>query len=115
MTPREKELGLVGYKEQYLLELRRPLTSFGHRRRDADQEAADASLWLSQDRDRVLLVNEEVLHRCFPGVSAREIDYVSRHHWFLIEGPASPACIARGRAAAAISYDPTDALNYSHK
>jgi 4-amino-4-deoxy-L-arabinose transferase-like glycosyltransferase len=115
MMPGEKALGLVGYKEQYLLELRRPVASFGHRRRDADQEAADASLWLSQDRDRVLLVNEEVLHRCFPGASASEVDYASRHHWFLVEGPASADCVSRGRESAAISYDPSQALDYSHK
>jgi 4-amino-4-deoxy-L-arabinose transferase-like glycosyltransferase len=116
MAPREKELGLVGYKEQYLLELRRPVTTFGHARwRDRDQEAADASLWLSRDRDRVLLVNQYVLQRCFPDVSAREVGHASRDHWFLIEGPASAECVSPGRESKAIPYDPVDALNYSHK
>ncbi len=115
-TPRHKQLGLVSYKEQYLLELRRPATNFGHARwREAEQEAADAALWLSQDRDRVLLVDEYVLQRCFPDISPRELGRASREHWFLVEGPASPDCVARGRESATIHYDPTQALNYSHK
>ena len=44
------ELGLVGFKEQYLLQAHRPLVHFGHARwREGDQEAADAALWLSKD------------------------------------------------------------------
>jgi hypothetical protein len=38
------ELGLVGAKEQYLLELRRPSVNFGHARwREKEQEAADGA------------------------------------------------------------------------
>ncbi len=116
LTPPDRPLGLVGYREQYLLELRRPVTNFGHARwRDADQEAADAALWLSQDRDRVLLVDEYVLHACFPDVSPHELGLANREHWYLVEGAASPDCIARGRASATIRYDPSQALKYSHK
>jgi hypothetical protein len=52
-----KELGLAGYKEQFLLYLRRPVVDFGHRRwGDADAEAADAAAWLTAGPGRALLV-----------------------------------------------------------
>jgi hypothetical protein len=52
-----KELGLAGYKEQFLLYLRRPVVNFGHRRwRDAKGEAADAAAWLTAGPGRALLV-----------------------------------------------------------
>ncbi|MBK7902097.1 MAG: glycosyltransferase family 39 protein [Proteobacteria bacterium] len=40
------ELGLVGAKEQYLLQLRRPSSNFGHARwQEKEVEAADAAAW----------------------------------------------------------------------
>jgi 4-amino-4-deoxy-L-arabinose transferase-like glycosyltransferase len=43
-TANYTEVGIVGYKEQYLLYLTRPLVNFGHARwQEAEQEAADAA------------------------------------------------------------------------
>src|SRR5690606_520836 len=59
------ELGFVGFKEQYLLNVHRPIVHFGHARwREADQEAADAALWLSGSQDRQLVVNEYTRQQC---------------------------------------------------
>jgi hypothetical protein len=106
-VPAGRELGLVGYKEQYLLQLRRPITNFGHARwREGDQEAADAALWLSRSSDRILLADRTVVDACFKSARARSVGRANRIEWFLIEGQPEAACIARGRAAAAISYAP---------
>jgi len=115
MTPAGKQLGVVGYKEQYLLQLNRPSTNFGHARwREADQEAADAALWLSQDHDRLLLVDDYVLGKCFSAASAREVGIASRTRWFLVGGDANPACVAQGRTAA-IAYTPPAGMSDSLK
>jgi hypothetical protein len=45
----QQELGLVAFKEQYVLNARRSIVHFGHARwREAEQEMADAALWLSE-------------------------------------------------------------------
>jgi len=107
MTADVRELGLVAYKEQYLLQLRRPSINFGHARwREAEQEAADAAAWQAQRPGRVLLVDDPTHKLCFESTAARQVGVASREQWFLVEGPANPACVARGNAAAAISYAP---------
>ena len=57
----KRELGLVAFKEQYLLNMHRAVVHFGHARwREADQEAADAAQWLNADPTRQLIVAEDV-------------------------------------------------------
>jgi hypothetical protein len=57
------ELGLVGAKEQYLLQLRRPSTNFGHGRwRSPGAEAADAAAWFAAKPGRALLVGARRAH-----------------------------------------------------
>lgn len=107
MTQGIPELGLVAYKEQFLLELRRPSTNFGHARwREAEQEAADAAAWQAQKPGRVLLVDEATRRLCFGSAAAREVGVASREQWYLVEGPGDAGCIQRGRATAAIPYLP---------
>lgn len=114
MTPPDRPLGLVSYKEQHLLELTRPVTTFGHARwREREQEFADAALWLSQDSDRMLLVTQTALIQCFQKAKTREVGFANRDRWFLVEGEVNPDCIAKGSATAAIPYDPSHALHYS--
>ena len=51
------ELGLVGAKEQYLLQLRRPSINFGHARwREKEAEAADAAAWHAAGEGRGVLI-----------------------------------------------------------
>ncbi len=101
------ELGLVAYREQYLLQLRRPTTNFGHRRGfDPDQEDRDAALWLNAAPDRALLVDNERLAGCFAASGKRFLIHANRRDWYLVTGRADAACVADGNPAAARQYEP---------
>ena len=107
MTTDVRELGFVAYKEQYLLQLHRPITNFGHARwREAEQEVSDAAAWQAERPGRVLLIEESARKQCFESAAAREVGTASGDRWFLVAEPADPSCIARGNSAAAISYVP---------
>jgi 4-amino-4-deoxy-L-arabinose transferase-like glycosyltransferase len=105
------ELGLVGAKEQYLLELERPSFNFGHARwQEKDAEAADAAAWFAAKPGRALLVHQKTLEICFRGMQARELGRANRQHWFLVTGgEADPACVARGDLRSARLYIPPNA------
>ncbi len=100
----DETLGLVAYKEQFLLYLDRPTVNFGHRRwQEGPQEAFDAAAWLNAAPDRVLLVPEDQIKPCFES-NVTEAGHASRDHWFLVRAPASEACAAKGNLARAIPY-----------
>jgi 4-amino-4-deoxy-L-arabinose transferase-like glycosyltransferase len=104
------ELGLVGAKEQYLLQLRRPSTNFGHARwREDAAEAADASAWLAARSGRALLMNRTALEACFKGATAVDMGRENRKHWFLVTGAADSACVERGDRSRARLYMPPNA------
>jgi 4-amino-4-deoxy-L-arabinose transferase-like glycosyltransferase len=105
------ELGLVGAKEQYLLELNRPSYNFGHARwREQDAEAADAAAWLVARPGRALLVHENTLELCFRDAQMQELGRANRSHWFLVTGGAVDAgCIERGDLRRARLYIPPNA------
>jgi 4-amino-4-deoxy-L-arabinose transferase-like glycosyltransferase len=91
------ELGILSFKEQYLLQIRRPIVHFGHRRWNEEaQEAADGALWLNAQPDRQLLITETARRRCFANVSAQPLGIANRIEWFLIRGPVSSPCTAQG-------------------
>lgn len=101
------ELGLVAYKEQYLMAIRRPTVNFGHSRwREWEQEADDASAWLMAAPGRGLLIDQYVRERCFNDVETVDIDLENRKEWFVVTGGANPACVAAGNASAARIYSP---------
>jgi 4-amino-4-deoxy-L-arabinose transferase-like glycosyltransferase len=96
-------LGLVGYREQFLLHLDRPVVNFGHRRSfEGSQEFYDAAAWLNAGTGRVLLVPAAAAKECFP--SAVEGLSASRTEWYLARQPAAEACAAKGDAGRAIQY-----------
>jgi 4-amino-4-deoxy-L-arabinose transferase-like glycosyltransferase len=100
----EEHLGLVAYKEQFLLYLDRPTVNFGHRRwLEGPQESYDAAAWLDAGRHRVLLVPADKLDPCFTTNSSK-VGRSSDEDWFLVRGPASAACAAKGDASRAIAY-----------
>ncbi len=105
------ELGLVGAKEQYLLQLRRPSFNFGHARwREKEAEAADAAAWFAAKPGRALLVHQKTLEICFQGMPAQELGRANRQHWFLVTGgTVDPACVARGDLRLARLYIPPNA------
>jgi 4-amino-4-deoxy-L-arabinose transferase-like glycosyltransferase len=105
------ELGLVGAKEQYLLQLRRPSINFGHARwQEKAAEAADAAAWYAAKPGRALLVHQMTLEICFKGMQAQELGRANRQHWFLVTGGnADPACVERGDLRRARLYIPPNA------
>jgi hypothetical protein len=107
VTPTSVELGLLAYREQYLLQLTRPLTNFGHRRdREGDQETYDAAAWLNLTNGRVLLVDEFRRDLCFAESPATRIGAANRSNWYLVLRPADPDCAERGNLEAARDYEP---------
>jgi 4-amino-4-deoxy-L-arabinose transferase-like glycosyltransferase len=109
------ELGLVGAKEQYLLELRRPSVNFGHARwRERTQEAADAAAWLAARPGRALLVDSNVRKLCFQHTLAIELGRANNAEWSLVTGGKVDAqCVARGDLRRARMYIPPNASIYS--
>lgn len=106
-TRRIPNLGMVAYKEQYLLQLQRPTVNFGHARwREADAEADDAAAWLMAGSERGLLINEHVRRRCFTAAEYVPVGRANGDRWFIVTGNADPGCVQRGRAEAAKFYSP---------
>ena len=104
--PRQ-ELGLVAFKEQYVLTARREIVHFGHARwREAEQEMADAALWLSGKPGRQLVINDSARSACFPDAPVQALGNANRSEWFLVREGADPSCVARGKPGAAHYYLP---------
>jgi 4-amino-4-deoxy-L-arabinose transferase-like glycosyltransferase len=101
-------LGLVAYKEQFLLYVERPTVNFGHRRwQEGPVEGYDASAWLGAAPNRVLLVPESSLKPCFGASTDRQLAGNSAgDDWYLVRGTVDAGCASKGNAARAISYDP---------
>lgn len=105
-APPAAELGLISYREQYLLYTTRPVTNFGHRRLDRVQEAYDAARWLDAAPDRRLMVDALQRAACFAAGAAIPLGRANRRDWFLVSPPADAACIARGEPNAVFTYPP---------
>lgn len=107
-VPPGRELGLVGYKEQFLLYLDREVTNFGHARwREGNAEADDAARWLADDpKGRILLVPAHLLAPCFVGNTRVLAGESSDDLWWFVEGLPQRECIARGNPSKAIRYQP---------
>ena len=93
-----RPLGLVRYKEQFLLYLDRPIVNFGHNRwREGAQQYYDAARWLNATPGALLLVAEAGLKECFAGYAAmHSAGRSAGERWWLVEGPANPLCASRG-------------------
>lgn len=104
-VPRDRELGLLAYKEQFLLYLDRDTVNFGHARwREGDAEAFDAARWLAGGDQRLLLVPEHFMDRCF-AENPREFAGVSSgDEWFLVSGMPARECVERGNPKKVIRY-----------
>jgi 4-amino-4-deoxy-L-arabinose transferase-like glycosyltransferase len=102
------ELGLLAYKEQFLLQLDRPSFNFGHSRwREGPAESYDAALWLNAAPGRELLVPASQLQRCFASAgNRRQVGEASRELWYLVGPTADADCVRRGHAERALRYDP---------
>lgn len=104
-VPEDRELGLLAYKEQFLLYLDRDTVNFGHARwREGDAEAFDAARWLSGSEQRVLLVPEHFIERCFSQSPRRFAGESSDDRWYLVSGQPSRECVERGNPKKVIRY-----------
>ena len=103
-----EQMGMVAYKEQFLLYLNHPTVNFGHRRwREGELEGYDAAAWLSAAPDRVLLVPGEFLKPCFDAAPDRRLaGKASGDDWYLVRGTVNPDCVSKGDPGRAIGYDP---------
>lgn len=109
-APRDRELGLVAYREQFLLQSTRPTVNFGHARwREGLAEVYDAARWLDERAGRRLLVTDGHRRACFPGATAQRVGASGGDEWFVIDGHAAPECVAKGRADAVRTYSPPSA------
>lgn len=98
-------LAIVGYREQFLLHARQPVTHFGYRRDDEDAELREAIAWLSARPGRRLLVADNRLGSCFRDDRPEPVGFASRHRWYLMRaGDVSDACRADGSATRAVVY-----------
>lgn len=106
-VPPGTELGLVAYKEQFLLYLDRPIVNFGHARwREGSQEAYDASVWLNAAPGRMLLIPESAVSPCFENAQRRPAGTSSGDVWLFVTGRADDACVRRGDPGRALTYTP---------
>ena len=103
----QHELGLVAFKEQYVLQVRRAIVHFGHARwREEQQEASDAALWLSERSGRQLVINDEARAACFSSAPTQSLGKANRTEWYLVREGADPSCVARGKRHAEHYYLP---------
>jgi 4-amino-4-deoxy-L-arabinose transferase-like glycosyltransferase len=99
------ELGIVRHKESLILQARGPLTNFGHRRPDADQELADAARWLQADTARRLIVPGDAIEPCFSASEPLDLGFAHRQSWYLVGAAGVDGCCAEsGDERAAIDY-----------
>jgi 4-amino-4-deoxy-L-arabinose transferase-like glycosyltransferase len=102
-----QEVGLVAFKEQYVLNAHRDIVHFGHARwREGEQEMADAALWLSDRPGRQLVINDYARARCFSNAPVESLGQANRTDWYLVRGGADPSCVARGKPGIAHHYLP---------
>ena len=107
------EIGFVDLREQFALQLARPIVYFGRGRMlDREREAADAARWLASKPDRALVIDTEARTACFAELPAERLGLWHREEWFLVRGVPDAGCVSRGNASAARRYTPPDgALN----
>jgi 4-amino-4-deoxy-L-arabinose transferase-like glycosyltransferase len=102
-----RELGLLAYKEQFLLQLDRPSVNFGHSRwREGAAESYDAARWLNEGTGRQLLVPGSQLEPCFAHTVRRSVGEASRDQWYVVERSAESMCAAQGDPRRVYHYSP---------
>jgi 4-amino-4-deoxy-L-arabinose transferase-like glycosyltransferase len=100
-------LGFVAFKEQYLLQMQRPVVHFGHARwREGEQETMDAARWLAGSPRNQLIVNQRSLDWCFKRAERHSLGDANRAQWYLVRGTADQRCIELGMPDVAHFYNP---------
>lgn len=82
-----EELAVVDFREQMVLQSRRPITHFGYQR-EAAAERADAAAWLQAAPGRVLAMRPQDAESCFDPGKAVPIGKWHRSVWLLLRRDA---------------------------
>lgn len=84
----DAELGLVGWREQHLLQADRAATTFGFRM-PADEQLVNGAAWLAQQpQRRWLFVEDSALSACIDRARAERVGVSNRRTWWLVPGDA---------------------------
>ncbi|MFT4178487.1 MAG: glycosyltransferase family 39 protein [Thermomonas sp.] len=87
----DAELGLIGWREQNLLQARRPVVEFGYKT-PWHEQWIDARDWVRAAPDRRwLFVIEEALASCIDRHRSIRVGQSNRRVWWLVPGAAVPA------------------------
>ena len=106
MAPPSHPLALAGWKEQMILQARRPVVHFGYRR-ESDEELRDAAAWLAAEPGAWLLIPAEQMGPCLEAARARPVAVRHRRAWMLADASAlTGACGGEGARSAVRLYDP---------
>lgn len=87
---RSHEVGLLVFKEQFLLFSQRPLTHFSYLDPLVEQER-NAWLWLQEDRARVLLMPDHLPMSCFVAARGQKLGTEHRRDWMLLDASTMTA------------------------
>ena len=94
---RSHEVGLVEFKEQFLLFSQRPLVHFSYLDPVGEQER-NAWQWMREDRQRVLLMPDHLPLACFDPGRQQVLGSAHRRDWVLLDASAmKPDCPAPQR------------------
>ena len=86
------EIGLVGWREQQLLQAVGPTAEFGFRQ-PWDEQLRRGLAWMAQSpRDRELLVGEDAMLACIDRARSIEVGRANRRGWWLVPYAAAQAC-----------------------
>lgn len=85
------ELGLVGWREQQLLQADRPAQTFGFSREPGAQ-LRDALRWQAQSPQRWLLAQAQALSACPPRADVIDLGIGNRRDWLLLPPNAAWRC-----------------------
>ncbi|UPG85932.1 glycosyltransferase family 39 protein [Luteibacter aegosomatis] len=88
------QLGLVSWREEILLQARRPVAEFGFAR-DATEQLRDARAWQAADpAHRWILINDQAIDRCVIDGKVRHLGNANRMSMSLLPGDAfRPGCV----------------------
>ncbi|PWK84349.1 4-amino-4-deoxy-L-arabinose transferase-like glycosyltransferase [Fulvimonas soli] len=94
------QLGLVLWREELLLQARRPVAEFGFSRPWEDQ-LRDALAWQAQRPGRWILLDSDAMGDCVDKARAWKAGVANRNEWWMFDAAAvRPACRPPGGAAA---------------
>jgi 4-amino-4-deoxy-L-arabinose transferase-like glycosyltransferase len=91
-------IGLVGWREQNLLQAIGPTAEFGFRRPWGEQLQRGAAWAAQAPRLRVLLVNEAIMLPCVDRTASRRLGNANRRAWWLVPAAAATACAGNAQA-----------------